>query len=106
MLNDFENFDNQEILDHHKQFCNLPDAELDWIYSGGQGINYKINTKFEYTDFEVPLWNNSTAFVSYARSNELQKLFYGDNLKYLNNERLLGLAIEGFKINPFRHPIL
>ena len=98
--------DDSRLQEHHAVFCAANERELSWLYSNGRSEVLRL-PGFQYEDFEVPLWDGSTAFVSYARSPELQRLYWGGNhLGQLNRRRLRSAANRPFRLNRMAHPIL
>jgi len=99
--------ENIELSFHHKNFCGLSDKQLNWIYQGGEAIEYD-NLNFLLDIFDTPLWNAEKAWVVQAKSNKLQNLFYSAKFKnYLNFNRLRSFKeFDLSNINSIPHPIL
>lgn len=108
LFNNLEALENSnQLKSHFEGFCSLPEDELDWVFQGGNGIHYDHDFRFEHTVYEVPLWNDETAYVVRAQSGELQELYWGaGGLASINRKRLRRFMTFPYRINRRLHPII
>lgn len=105
LLNDPNPIEDGELLAHHQSFCEMTEAEIQWLYENGDGITYKTEIEFKDETYEVPLWNGTKAFVCKSSSDDLQELYFGQLTEdKINRKRILQLSDK--KLNERMHPIL
>ncbi|MBX2986604.1 MAG: YcaO-like family protein [Bdellovibrionaceae bacterium] len=98
---------NKEMYLHWEKFCEFVDNDIGWLFKDGPGLSYpQLNA--EYDDYEVPLWDGTTAWVSRARCDYLQEVFWGlPTAKNINIHRFMDLGVHDISsLNMELHPIL
>lgn len=99
-------FNNKILQFHFDSFNQTEPQSLAWLYKNQDPLRYE-NTEFNYTEFEVPLWDESTSFVVQANSQTLQKLFWGSaGIKNINRKRIQYISKNILNLNKKPHPII
>ena len=90
---------------HFLAVQDVKENDLEWFNHQSNGIKI-VDSGYEYTDYQVNLWDGTIVWVSKVVNKNLQKLFWGEQFfRNLNRKRLRSIAVN-IKINRMLHPFL
>ena len=96
---------NSDLSKHYRAGLESSSKDVLWLSQSSDGIKI-VDFGYEYTDFQVNLWDGSVVWVSKVVNRNLQKLFWGTKFfTHLNRRRLRSIG-KYTKINRLLHPFL